>query len=893
MNNSLIVALAFGLWGCASETKAVLEPSSEGVVVDGDGDGFSSSEDCDDADGDVYPGANELCDGIDNNCDGSIDEGVLDPFYIDGDGDGFGDAGEITQACDAPDGYVPNASDCDDGDGNIYPGNVESCDGLDNNCDGVVDEGVGDTYYVDDDGDGYGGETTIFSCTTQEGLSVVSGDCDDANNTIYPGSNELCDELDNNCDGTIDEDVQNTYYADSDGDGYGDPQNQSLACSTPAGFVENAQDCVDSDSLIYPGAIELCDGLDNNCEGTIDEEGALGLLDWYLDSDGDGYGLDTQVQSSCSQPAGYVPQGGDCDDADTGISPGEQEVCDGVDNDCDGYSDDLDPSLTGAGVFYLDHDGDGYGDAQWSTSSCSAPSGYVENDTDCNDLLSSIYPGAQEICDGVDNSCNGLVDDDDGDVDSSTYMTWYVDVDGDGLGDPAITLSQCSQPSGYVDNAQDCDDSDAAILEDSVWYLDLDGDGYGGALYSQASCVQPFGFVSNSDDCDDTDALINPLSAWYLDLDGDGYGANVEIVQCAQPSGYVMNDLDCDDTEELAWTGATEVCDEVDNDCNGSVDEGVLFDWYLDYDADSYGDDASLVQACSAPSSLYVSIGGDCDDTSSEFSPGVAQGCDNRDLDCDGLIDNDLDGDGYSDITCGGLDCDDSNAQLFPEQNGGCAMGESCFEILEEGRGVISGVYTIDPDGFSNGVDPFEVYCDMTTDGGGWTQIAYVQSGDTEGYSSDYAAVFSSVARGTLGSGSHKVNAEIMLESAAEFRYSEPSGALSDSQSDTWMRDIRCAITNDVLYNIQNPGMQNQIPADIVCTTKNGNVSSNAIYVNYQGWSGCWTGPRLWVGSSAGNYYHGNYCIDCVSTWKCSDSTNGVYSGPSNTYYTSVAFWLR
>ena len=101
MNNSLIVALAFGLWGCASETKAVLEPSSEGVVVDGDGDGFSSSEDCDDADGDVYPGANELCDGIDNNCDGSIDEGVLDPFYIDGDGDGFGDAGEITQACDA------------------------------------------------------------------------------------------------------------------------------------------------------------------------------------------------------------------------------------------------------------------------------------------------------------------------------------------------------------------------------------------------------------------------------------------------------------------------------------------------------------------------------------------------------------------------------------------------------------------------------------------------------------------------------------------------------------------------------------------------------------------------------------------------------------------------
>ncbi len=157
-------------------------------------------------------------------------------WYFDGDNDGFGDPNNSTSASSQPSGYVADNTDCNDNDANNYPGNTEVCDGSDNDCDGQVDEGVQNTYYADNDGDGYGDSSnSTQACSAPSGYVTNSSDCDDNDANNYPGNTEVCDGSDNDCDGQVDEGVQNTYYADSDGDGYGDSSNSTQACSAPSG----------------------------------------------------------------------------------------------------------------------------------------------------------------------------------------------------------------------------------------------------------------------------------------------------------------------------------------------------------------------------------------------------------------------------------------------------------------------------------------------------------------------------------------------------------------------------------------------------------------------------------------------------------------------------------
>ena len=169
-----LFALGLCALGCGTD-KVFLDTGDVGEVIsdpgeavsDNDRDGSPSDEDCDDEDASVYPDAEEICDGVDNDCDGEVDEGLLTEVYEDADGDGFGDPAAASEACIPASGQVDNGSDCDDSDPAIHPGVEDICDGLDNDCDGEVDEDAdGITWYLDEDGDGYGdSEIAITNCT--------------------------------------------------------------------------------------------------------------------------------------------------------------------------------------------------------------------------------------------------------------------------------------------------------------------------------------------------------------------------------------------------------------------------------------------------------------------------------------------------------------------------------------------------------------------------------------------------------------------------------------------------------------------------------------------------------------------------------------------------------
>ena len=498
---SMISLLFFSMFACSQEGKEII------VIVDSDGDGVSEEEDCDDNNASVFPSASEICDGIDNDCDGLFDEqdpDITDALTLYGDADGDGVGGDIFMllSCESVSGYVETNTDCNDLNPNTYPDAEEICDEQDNNCDGEIDEGVGELWYADEDFDGFGNiETSITACSAPTGYVVNSSDCDDADPTTNPSAFEICDEQDNDCDGTVDEDAINAsqFYLDEDGDGFG-TEETTRACTLPQGYAQSSFDCDDTNSNTYPDAVEVCDGIDNNCDGIADDDTATDATTWYLDFDVDGFGNPLISMQACTQPAGYVADQTDCDDVNTEIYPNADERCDLQDNDCDGVVDES--GAVDATTWYLDADGDGYGVAV-SQSSCSQPSGYVENQDDCNDANVTISPASTEVCDEVDNDCDGSIDE----ADASDAVLWYLDDDGDGFGDETVTMLSCEAPIDYVDEGGDCNDADFDINPDAseIWYDGIDGDCQGDDDYDADGDGEQSHQEIGGLDCDDTD----------------------------------------------------------------------------------------------------------------------------------------------------------------------------------------------------------------------------------------------------------------------------------------------------------------------------------------------------------------------------------------------------
>ena len=251
---------------------------------DEDGDGYTDDrlggDDCDDEDAAVNPGGRELCNGLDDDCNGAVDDDAvgMNTWYDDDDADGYGDDSYPKEACELPEGHAAVAGDCDDDDPDVNPGALEQCEtGIDEDCDGIIDTDAETSFrlWIDSDGDGYGRGAAVVSCAILDGYATASGDCDDSLATVNPGAAELCDasDRDEDCDGKTDDDDesatgQTRHYQDTDGDGYGDALTPGDRCDAGAGWSANDGDCDDGEALSWTGATETCeDGADNDCSG--------------------------------------------------------------------------------------------------------------------------------------------------------------------------------------------------------------------------------------------------------------------------------------------------------------------------------------------------------------------------------------------------------------------------------------------------------------------------------------------------------------------------------------------------------------------------------------------------------------------------------------------------
>ena len=696
--------------------------SARRVCKDRDHDGYYTGEDCtgmphypavdcNDADNLTNPAAaDNTCDGKDQNCDGNFDEGYAGPkstYYRDADGDGYG-AGSPVTVCTAnpPAGYVANSDDCNDSQGSFWF----------------------NTYYRDADGDGYGNvAATTHACSQPTGYVTNTLDCDDTRAAVKPGALELCNGRDDDCDGATDEgftyggaaigaacdgigacgvgtvecydvntatcstnpngtnrgDVPETCnYLDDDCDGSTDEGFDLVgACTNGVGICLRSGNKVCSGGVAVcdavpgpanPGGEIACNGLDDDCDGDVDE-GSGNTITYYRDADGDGYGIaaDTQSGSDCFPISGYATTSGDCDDTDPLINPGAQERCNGKDDDCNGVIDDNATNPLPQHIFYRDADNDTYGNLNVTTQACAAPPGYTDNNSDidpegvfdCNDNITSINPGGTEVCNGIDDNCNGQTDE------GLTYTTYYRDADNDGYGNPAVTTQTCtgSAPTGYVANSSDCNDSFFdATLPGTVYYQDFDGDTYGNPAMSTFACAPSGNYdVTNTLDCDDTDNQAYPgvaercngkddncngqtdegvLITYYFDGDGDGYGLTAVTTQaCTAPTGYAANSGDCNDADNRTNPGAKEICNEIDDNCNGQTDEFLIISYYLDADGDGYGTGTAST-GCSVPAG-YASASGDCNDANAKVNPGAFEITGNGiDDDCNGLQDENAPG---------------------------------------------------------------------------------------------------------------------------------------------------------------------------------------------------------------------------------------------------------
>jgi hypothetical protein len=515
--------------------------------MDDDNDGVADLQDCQPLNAEVFPGAGESCNGLDDDCDDLVDEGFLDTDQdgtadctdLDDDGDGIPDSvdncpqlenadqldtdfdtqGNACDPDDDGDGY-PDGNDCDPLDKMVFPGAPEMCDCKDNNCDGNADEGFTDTDKdgiadcCEDDTDGDTVPNGIDNCpyvpnpdqlNTDGDLLGDACDPDDDNDGVndaldcnpteqkaYPNAPEICDGIDNDCDDIVDngypdldeDGIANCVDPDDDGDGIADLLDlcpffpDPLQIDTDNDGFGNAcdgdddgdgdfdlTDCEPLNPLVNHNSTEFCNGKDDNCDSLVDEVGAAGCVSLFPDQDEDGFGADGEEACLCAAEPPYTAfQGGDCDDNDKLVNPLIKETCNDIDDNCDGFADG--EGAQGCEDYFLDTDMDGFGVAQKSQCLCGPEELYTALEVgDCEPDEPDAYPGAEEVCDGLDNDCDSEEDN----VDEFNCIQFFKDQDGDGYGldDDFICGCDPDPMQDYVaTDPGDCDDDNDEINPD-------------------------------------------------------------------------------------------------------------------------------------------------------------------------------------------------------------------------------------------------------------------------------------------------------------------------------------------------------------------------------------------------------------------------------------------
>ena len=758
---------------------------------DDDNDGVADADDCEPLDASVFPQAEELCNGQDDNCNLLIDEG-----FADTDADGWKDCVDDDDDNDG----TPDEGDCKPLDYLTGPDALETCDGKDNNCDLTADEGFADLDQdgqadcvdLDDDDDSVPDAQDNCPALANEQQTDKDGDgvgdaCDvDADGDSIPDAVDNCPEtantqqtdidadgLGDTCDTDKDGDqvengvdncplVSNQNQEDTDQDGVGD----ACEADKDGDGATDMLDCAPLDPAIYPGAKELCDGVDNNCDLAVDNG--------YPDTDFDGVKNCVDEDDDDDGTA----DDGDCAPLNPAIHPGAVELCDGQDNNCDNEIDNgLEVLACGKGLCFH------------TVESCVG--GVVQQ---CDPFLGV----AEEVCDGKDNNCNGLTDENLGATTCGLGVCTHTVENCQG-GKPGI----CDPLAGALAESCDGKDNDCdGLLDEGLGTLTC---GAGVCAHTVKACVEG---LPN---------LCDPLQGATAEVcDGLDNNCNSEVdeelgtIMCG--AGQCLHEMSYCENGKVAlcnpFLGATaEQCDGVDNDCDGVPDEDLApvscglglcaqtmpgcIDGTVpecdpmagaqpetcdgkDNDCDGVVDDGFGFTVCGKGVCLHAVA--NCEDGQVQqcdpLEGASDEACDDLDNDCDGVVDpqdtagcttfyKDLDSDGFgvegdSKCLCAAAtpydalvdgDCDDLVATSNPDEEEDCTTaaddncdGEknegcwylSCTQVLVKNPNAQSGIYTLDVDGDAGALTPFSAWCDMETDGGGWTLIMTTSA--TSGY---------------------------------------------------------------------------------------------------------------------------------------------------------------